>query len=1027
LLPVLHATINQIITNTTDTSVDNLPSYSNAFAIISNSADQYYFEPDLNNSRLYGVYIYDGGEGYQPGETIKIEFEEVCRDASQNDGANAGECTFLLSNINLGSIESNITNGVIHPGFYSMVGNNKGTRYMRTPKATVTYDSPNALNVGSNAKAVAIAIGGLGLMQCLPLTYTLSKSLPVEYSSNINFGKSIDMDYTGNNIIIGAYGDGIVPYSGKKAYMYTYNSNTFKWDSNVFYAGDTFSYASNYAFKVSLSGNATVASVSAPLIDLNGDSQPDGKVEIYRQISGTWSLQSTLYSQCNYSEFGYATDIDYYGNTLVVSSPSYLNILGSNTGCVEIFKRSDNYWNRHQVLSNVHPLYSGNHFGHSVAISGNQSTLIVGSPDLKYGTSNTGAIHLYSLLPNGTYQWVSNILPKEYPSSNNNYHLGTSVACDRDGKAFIVGTSMNMAFIYNQTSNQKWVETKLISPYLYKPRIYGSNVGISPDGYTAFVQELEIWDGYTSLRFNRMGTVHVYKYNYRHQSWNYSYFLRNDIDPNVPYDYFGTSISSSYDGHRVAVGMIQQSNVGENTIEWFSNVNHKVKIHDFNIYTSTPSSSSIQFTCNVLPVKNASPLAPIIPTAYTTIQGSICNVYIQNYGSNIKKTPIVRILDTYTYASNAIVYPMLIGSISNIAVTQKGIGYSNTLQVSILENSPLSGSVQSASAYADVYGSIYGFIYYNKGSNYVKHPTFTIVETSNNPALSGKPITPAILTPHIIGSIYDITIHQIGSGYSNATISFENQYNINEWSTFNSKYNIAYPTVIDAIAHSEVRGYVNTIVLTQPGSNYSVAPKLVFTDAYSNASTLLPNSTCRILGPLCNVEFNNTINNNMTGRGYGFFIPPTLTINENDTIYNASNSAYLSNIYPSYTGDYEQLRKNIYEAKTHLSINGPIYSISLDNPGKDFESLPSIQIYENSNGYINTSALVQCNIDTIYIGVDVGMVHADLNKREIYDSNNKIYATEQVVFTIPMDAVVGSNYKYRVIGQSNLNGNIVVV
>jgi hypothetical protein len=1029
LTPILHGTISSIPITNRDINSDfgNKGLYSNVYATIEHSTDTFYFEPDVNDSQLYGVYV-EGGEGYITGETLKIDFEDVCRDAT--DGTDAGACEFTLEPVNP-------INGAIIPKIYAMSALNKGTRYMRPPRATVNHII--TANPGSNATAVAIAIGNLGLMQCLPSTYTLSKSLPSEYFSNIQFGKSIDMDYTGNKIIIGAYGDGIIPYSGKKAYLYEFNSNTMSWDSNIFYAGDTFSYASNYAFKVSLSGNASVASVSAPLIDLNGDAQPDGKVEIYTNTANTWNLTTTLYSQCNFSEFGFGTDIDYSGNTVVVSSPSYLNTHGCNIGCVEIFKRSDTLWNRHQILSNVSPSFTGTNFGHSVAISGTGKIIIVGSPNLMYESSNTGCVNLYSELPNGTYSLLSNILPSMYhPSSNNNYFFGTEVACDRDGNAFIVGTSLNMAFVYNRigiTSNFK--ETQLVSPYLYKPRIYGSNVGISPDGYTAFVQELETWtSSYTSRRFDYMGTIHVYKYNNKQEQWNYSYFLRNDIDPVIPYDYFGTSISSSYDGHRVAIGMVQQNTIvidqesGSNVIEWFSNVNHKVKIHDFNIYTSTPLPNTLSFTCNALSnILNiqGSDLIAIVPTAYMTIQGSISNVVIDDYGSNITQTPTFQILDTYTNASNASIYPMLIGSISNVAITQPGMGYSNTLQISINENSYLSASLIPASVYADVYGSIDGFIYYDHGSNYTQHPSFSIIETSNHPLETNKPITNAVLIPHIIGSISNITIHNPGHGYSNATILIDNDSNVNDWNLFYNKYGIAYPPIVNATAYSEVRGYIDSIVLTNPGSNYSVAPKLVFTDTYSNASTLLPNATCRILGPLCNIDFTTAVNNNMTGRGYGFFIPPTFTIYDNDTVYNTSNANYLSNVYPLYQGDYEELRKSIYEASVSLFTNGPIYSISLDNPGKNYESLPSIQIYENSNNYINTSASVQCNIDTIYIGVDVGMLHSDLSKRPIYDSNYKIYQNEQVVFTIPLDAPDGSNYKYRVVGQSNLSGNIVIV
>jgi len=955
LEPVLAGVIDHIVL-TNNTSIDN----SNVQFLVDDTIN---FIGDTKDGRILGVYVYDGGAGYQEGETLEFQFDEI----SQENTRNSSPQIFPLTLGKSGEFDSleNDASGSVKKRVYPI--EDSANHFIRTPNFTITYknSSQGTGTSGIGLKAFAVIKGKIGNLKALPSLQTVKGDI----SSNINFGKTLDMSYDGNRIVVGASGDpSNNAYNGNKAYIYDFNPSTASWSHETLVAYDTFQYNDLYGFSVALSGNGKVAIVSSPLKD-NDDLTDVGMIDVYERTNdGEWPRSGFMSSivQSN-SQFGFSVDVDYHGSTILVGRPLYDSNEAYDSGLVSILKKSLD-WGEAQTLSNVS---ESNLFGYSVSISGNGNTIVVGSVGVSSNEigAYVGNAFVYTRA-NDTSDYTPYVTLEPMDSVHSHMYFGESVSIDHTGNVIIVGSRSNQAYIYNH-SNEQYRATVIHPPYDINSS-FGSVVKLSPDGHTAFIQEL---DGVAS-RSNE-GKVHIYKFNNSNMSWSHAYYIESS---NVtPYDNFGASIASSYNAHRVSVGAVEKLIDGTFNL----NSNHVVNIHDFGIYNQSP---------NVVVDKS---LTPSDLEAFVTIQGNICNVEIINPGYNVTKTPTTFVRDTFSSSSNAEIYPMRIGSLSNVKVTSGGMGYSNNISLSIYEDSSLEPSIV-ATGYANVRGFISAIDTYDVGSGYTTHPSFEIVETT-----STIPTNEALVNPHIVGALHSISVTNHGVGYSNVIISL-----VNGWTE---------PYTSEAKVYPEVRGSLHSIELIDGGEYYTTPPNVSFFD--SNVDTInsyeLPEAEAFVVGPIYKFD--------IITPGSGFNKPPIISISDNNSKRNTIINKYGLSL--GLSDDVAIL--DALNAKAYVDVEGSISSISLTNTGKNFAELPNISIYESSNGIDNYSASVTCNIGEVFIGIDIGMRHetpASNIPSRWYQAGNG----ETVNFEVPMDALMGSNYIYRSSNNPSVLGHIVI-
>jgi len=218
------------------------------------------------------------------------------------------------------------------------------------------------------------------------------------------FGMSLSMNYDGSVLVVGA------PYADGQFFT------NFKgpWDPNYEYVeGDVVKYQGGYHKLIN--AGPTAVGIDSTIRSYNqepdaglpwsnvGDSSAEatGKIFIYRKdINGFYKLDQTITTEglefisdidpsetiSTGDQFGYDMDIDYSGNTLVVSSPKADRNF-QNQGSAYIFKyESDSSELQFRLKQKIesYDIYPNEYFGQSVCITPNTEKLVVGANNSPY-------------------------------------------------------------------------------------------------------------------------------------------------------------------------------------------------------------------------------------------------------------------------------------------------------------------------------------------------------------------------------------------------------------------------------------------------------------------------------------------------------------------------------------------------------------------------------------------------------------------------------------------------------------------
>lgn len=124
------------------------------------------------------------------------------------------------------------------------------------------------------------------------------------------------------------------------------------------------------------------------------------------------------------AKFGTSVAISGDGTRMVVGSP-----IADNKGAVYVYRKYNNEW----ILETISPIVvsgsSGDNFGFSVAITSTGDRIIVGAP---YTNGNTGSAYVYTY----TSSWQ---LEHTFSGSSTNDYFGYSVGINSDGTSVIIG------------------------------------------------------------------------------------------------------------------------------------------------------------------------------------------------------------------------------------------------------------------------------------------------------------------------------------------------------------------------------------------------------------------------------------------------------------------------------------------------------------------------------------------------------------------------------------------------------------
>ncbi|MCY2940589.1 MAG: Ig-like domain-containing protein [Planctomycetota bacterium] len=241
-----------------------------------------------------------------------------------------------------------------------------------------------------------------------------------------------------------------------------------------------------FGSSIALSSDGNTMAVSAPL-DNVGSNSDQGSVYLFSKSGNNWILQSQIFASDGIANdsFGSSVSVSGDGNTLVVGAPGSFNTYIQ--GGVYVFTRSSNVWTEQPkilVTPNINNPSSIVRFGSKVIISADGSTLFAGT---QYGVQ-----YIYSL-SGGV--WTQEADLAQQSGMSYLYHQGNYAALSADGNTALLsyesfpvnGVATGSAFFYSRTNGVWTLQSQVTPPNLDAGSNFGSSVGLSADGNTAII------------------------------------------------------------------------------------------------------------------------------------------------------------------------------------------------------------------------------------------------------------------------------------------------------------------------------------------------------------------------------------------------------------------------------------------------------------------------------------------------------------------------------------------------------------
>jgi hypothetical protein len=281
-----------------------------------------------------------------------------------------------------------------------------------------------------------------------------------------------------------------------------------------------------FGYSVALSADGSTALVGA-----YGVQGFTGAAYVFGRGS-SWSQQQKLTASDGaiHDDFGYSVALSGDGSTALVGTP----LKNGSTGTAYMFVRPGGSWDQQQELT-ANDGVANDYLGYSVALSGDGNTALVGAP-LRNG--NTGAAYVFAL-NGGSWDQQQELTANDGAVADS---LGYSVALSSDGNTALIGafgannaTGAAYVFVHGGSWRQ---EQELVANDGAVHDDFGAAVTLSGDGSTALV--------------GAFGIGAAYLFMYGSSGWNQQQEL---IASNgAANDDFGRSTALSGDGSTALVG-----------------------------------------------------------------------------------------------------------------------------------------------------------------------------------------------------------------------------------------------------------------------------------------------------------------------------------------------------------------------------------------------------------------------------------------------------------------------------------------
>ena len=308
---------------------------------------------------------------------------------------------------------------------------------------TVTYSATDAYGNNGTASRTVTVLFGWNQQQKIQGTDT---------SGLDQFGISVAISDNGTTAIVGAYTEDV----HGAAYIFTRSGTTWTQQQKI-QASDR-QVSDEFGWSVAISGNGNTAIVGARYEGVSQWSKKQGAAYIFTRSGTTWTEQQkiTASDRQAYDIFGTSVAISGDGDTAIVGAVGE-DTGASDAGAAYIFTRSGTTWTQQQKIQASDKQASDN-FGTSVAIDDDGDTVIVGAEHAWFGNSGyAGAAYIFTR--SGTSWTEQQIITASNPAALD--YFGHSVAISDDGNTAIVGGKEADGYIFTR-SGTTWSEQQKI-------------------------------------------------------------------------------------------------------------------------------------------------------------------------------------------------------------------------------------------------------------------------------------------------------------------------------------------------------------------------------------------------------------------------------------------------------------------------------------------------------------------------------------------------------------------------------------
>ncbi len=262
-----------------------------------------------------------------------------------------------------------------------------------------------------------------------------------------HFGTSVCLSSDGSIVAIGSF----TVTQNETSGVSVYQNITGEWQlkGNIIIGdelGDWFGYC------ISLNSDGSIVAVSAP--HSNGNGTNSGKVQIFQDISGTWTqLGNDIYGEYPEDESGFIVDLNSDGS--IVAIGAYRNSEnGFNAGHVRIFQLISGVWT--QLGDDIDGEAFDDKCGYSVCLNADGNIIAVSS--VGYGDNDQGCVRIFR---NESGVWTQ--LGNSIDGLADDDILGYSVGLSDDGYKIAIGApsfdTLSTGYVKAyQYSNGSWIQ-----------------------------------------------------------------------------------------------------------------------------------------------------------------------------------------------------------------------------------------------------------------------------------------------------------------------------------------------------------------------------------------------------------------------------------------------------------------------------------------------------------------------------------------------------------------------------------------